>query len=180
MVEIVRFSSRPSRAWANGGGTTRVLLDDGGQRDGEWTYRVSVADLAGRQPFSRFDGVDRSLTFLGPGTLRMTVNGVRTPLAPWEEIRFAGEDEVVSDPTDPPARDLNVMVRRHALALSTRRTAASTRVDVPRDDSAVWISFGPRGTVDDHTLEDLDLAVLPTGGQARIEGPGLLCHFQSV
>ncbi len=107
---------------ANGGGSTRVLVDDADEGR-EWTYRVSVADLSVHQPFSRFEGVDRHLTFLGPGSLRMTVNGVERTLDRWQEIRFLGEDAVASEPSEPTASDLNMMARRIARTLTVTPTA---------------------------------------------------------
>lgn len=148
-----------------------MLLDDGP----EWTYRVSVADLAGLQPFSRFDGVDRHLTFLGPGSLSMTVNGTPSTLVRHEDIAFAGEDDVMSEPSESAARDLNIMVRRHARTLKARRTQGMGIVTPGEAAVTLWISLEPGGTVAGQSVGELDVALLRAGEDFRIDGAGLVC-----
>lgn len=169
----MRFASRPPKAWANGGGTTRVLVDDADERGGEWTYRVSVADLSGDQAFSRFEGVDRHLTFLGPGSLRMRVNGVDRTLDRWQEIRFLGEDTVTSVPSEPSARDLNVMVRRGACTLKVTPTVGVTPLSPTAAVSVMWISLEPGGLVGEQGVAELDLAMLRITEPVTVEGRGL-------
>ncbi|MBN9183300.1 MAG: HutD family protein, partial [Microbacterium sp.] len=175
-VEVIRFASRESRPWANGGGSTRVLIDDA-TTDGAWTYRISVAELVGMQPFSRFPGVDRHLTFLGPGTLALSIDGVRSALAPFDEVVFRGEDEVVSTPSDPSARDLNVMVRRDQRGLrAARLSGARTLTPSPDAVATVWISLAAGGVVGGRALQELDVALLPGGRPSPVSGRGLLAE----
>lgn len=174
----MRFASRPPKAWANGGGSTRVLVDDADALVGEWTYRVSVADLSGHQPFSRFEGVDRHLTFLGPGSLRMTVNGVERMLDRWQDICFLGEDAVTSEPSESSARDLNVMVRRGARTLRATPTVGVTTISPSAAVSVMWISLEPGGFVDKQSVAELDLAMLSPTETVKVEGRGLHCEIR--
>lgn len=144
---------------------------------GEWTYRVSVADLEGHQPFSRFEGVDRHLTFLGPGSLRMCLNGVDMTLERGQGVRFAGEDDVTSEPSEPPARDLNVMVRRGARTLRVTQTVGVVSVAASPGSVVMWISLQPDGVVDESSVGELDVAVLRGEAAIDIEGRGLLCKI---
>ena len=181
MTEIVRFTDRPSVPWANGGGTTRVLVDDAHPGGGEWTWRVSVAELAGAQPFSRFAGVDRHLTFLGPGELEITIDGVASTLTPLEEIRFRGEDDVASDPSAPSARDLNVMTRRGACLSDATRTERPASLMPSADASAaLWISLLPGGRIDGVSVAQRDVALLRLDAPARTEGTGLFVEIRSA
>src|SRR6185503_331887 len=80
---------------------------------GEWTWRLSIADVTAAAPFSSFPGVDRFLACLeGPG-LRVTRNG-KPILIPseGEAFGFAGEEAVSGEPLGPGVRDVNLMLRR--------------------------------------------------------------------
>lgn len=176
-IDRIRFAGIAPLPWANGGGSTRVLLDDG-TPGVDWSYRISVADLSGAQPFSRFPGIDRHLTFLGPGELSMHVDGDAVALGRHDEIRFPGEADVSSAPSAPSARDLNVMVRRALCRAAVVRTEASTilRPD-PYARASLWISLRPGGRLSDLDLAELDVAVLPPGGPVRAEGLGLFVEI---
>lgn len=175
--EIVRFASRPPKPWANGGGSTRVLVDDADEGR-KWTYRVSVADLSGHQRFSRFEGVDRHLTFLGPGSLRITVNDVERTLDPWQEIRFLGEDAVASEPSEPTARDLNVMVRRIARTLTVTPTAGVSIISPQAGTATIWIALDPYAFVEKKRVSELDLAVIGGSTPVTVDGKGILCEIR--
>ena len=171
-VDVIRFDDCTAVPWANGKGTTRVLVRDAAP-DGEWTYRVSVADLTGTQEFSAFPGVHRHLTFLGPGVLLLKIDGVTTPLSPLESTAFEGEDAVSSATSAADARDLNVMSRRgrrtvREFSLAPGEVRASD--DVER---ALWIALEP-GTIDSVEVGHLDVADLPPGSLVTATARGLL------
>ena len=109
--------------WRNGGGITRELAAWPAQ--GEWAWRMSVAEVAASGPFSRFDGITRWFAVLqGAGV----VLDVRTPCdsaavsasehrltensAP---LCFDGAAETGCELIDGPTQDFNLMVRNSNL-----------------------------------------------------------------
>lgn len=95
--------------WKNGLGTTLELASDAAQ----WTWRLAIADMPARAPFSAYPGVDRFIACLsGPG-LVLERAGARVPVPrEGEALPFAGEDGVTGAPLGPDVRDINLMLRR--------------------------------------------------------------------
>lgn len=179
-IEVVRYASCPPTPWANGNGSTRVLIDDAPEAGGEWTYRVSVADLSGAQPFSRFPGIHRHLTFLGPGALSLTVNGAASSLLPLDDVEFEGEDAVRSEPSAAAARDLNVMSRRGGRTVRAVQVRAAGVLPRSETGPALWIALEEEASVDGTPLEMLDVARLPAGRPTRAHGRGLLVEIGAL
>lgn len=176
-MEIIRFADSKSRPWLNGEGSTRFLLDD--DTGNGWTYRVSVADLTGSQAFSRLHGVHRHLLFLGPGRLRLNVNGDSKVVSLFECVQFEGEDAVVSEPSKSPARDLNVMIRRDA---GTARILQTTRLNIvlqpsPGRRAAFLIALESGCVVAGQHLQPLDVAILPSGQTTQADGRVVLVQI---
>ncbi|MGR3911376.1 HutD family protein [Burkholderia sp. SR8] len=136
----IRAADLVASPWKNGGGVTREIgaFPVGAALDA-FAWRVSVADVAAAGPFSRFDGVDRTLVLLsGAGMTLAEAGGARhvldTPLA---RADFAGEATIDATLHDGATRDFNLM---------TRRSAARGTLDV-------W----PEGT---HRVERADTVLL--------------------
>lgn len=180
-VDRVRFVDSEAVPWANGTGSTRVLIDDADARGGEWSYRISVAELVGAQRFSRFEDIDRHLTFLGPGVLSMHVDGRTHLLAELDTIHFNGAADVSSEPSAPRARDLNVMTRRGVCrAEATRTDGRDELAPDPRAHAAIWISLTATGRIEGESLDELDLVRLTPGRRWRTDGAGLLVEIRAV
>ncbi len=99
--------------WRNGLGATLEIATDAAVPGGEWTWRLSIADIAGRVPFSAFPGIDRFIACLaGPG-LNLERAGAHA-LAPreGEALAFSGEEVVTGSPLGPGVSDVNLMLRR--------------------------------------------------------------------
>ena len=123
---LIRAADLVASPWKNGGGVTREIAacvpaartaghPPGAALDA-FAWRVSVADVAQPGPFSRFDGVDRTLVLLsGAGMTLAEAGGARhvldTPLA---RADFAGETAIAATLHDGPTRDFNLMTRRGA------------------------------------------------------------------
>jgi len=119
-MPLTRFhrSALPAQPWKNGGGVTREVLclpeGSGFERFG---WRVSIAHIARSGPFSAFPGVDRVITLLEGGGVRLrSADGaidhrVATPLAPFA---FPGEAQVYGELLGADCDDFNVMTRREA------------------------------------------------------------------
>ncbi|MBK9369353.1 MAG: HutD family protein [Deltaproteobacteria bacterium] len=102
--------------WRNGGGVTHELLKLGEGAQG-FALRISVAEVTADGPFSRFEGVDRSIVLLSGAGMTLTwPRGDRTHLTPaMPHLSFPGEVAPNNRLIDGPTTDLNVMTDRAAL-----------------------------------------------------------------
>ncbi|AJX32705.1 HutD family protein [Burkholderia oklahomensis] len=134
---LIRADSLVASPWKNGGGVTReIAAHPSGERAAgaafdTFAWRVSVADVAQPGPFSRFDGIDRTLVLLaGAGMTLVEPDGARHVLrAPLDRVAFAGETALAAELHDGPTRDFNLM---------TRRDAARGSVDAWRGGGAAY------------------------------------------
>ena len=113
-VRVVAASDARRMPWKNGRGTTLELATDAPAGDpSAWTWRLSIADVPERGPFSPFPGIDRWIACLAGDGLRLHRRD-RVDEAPreGEALAFAGEDDVVGEPRGRGVRDLNLMLRR--------------------------------------------------------------------
>ncbi|MBU6248053.1 MAG: HutD family protein [Xanthomonadaceae bacterium] len=101
--------------WRNGQGITReiAVMPPGAGMD-DFLWRVSLADVVGAAPFSRFPGVDRTIVLIDGAGFRMTLDGAQvhaltTPCVPFA---FPGEAGVAVALAGGPTRDFNLMLRR--------------------------------------------------------------------
>ncbi|MBN6729543.1 HutD/Ves family protein [Burkholderia multivorans] len=133
---LIRAADLVASPWKNGGGVTREIaagFPEAGHADAPgaaapgagaprggaldtFVWRVSVADVGAAGPFSRFDGVDRTLVLLsGAGMTLAEAGGRRHVLdAPLARADFAGESAIDATLHDGPTRDFNLMTRRSA------------------------------------------------------------------
>ncbi|MCP1373129.1 HutD/Ves family protein [Dyella lutea] len=127
---ILRADELQPVPWRNGQGITREIaaMPPGAGMD-DFLWRVSLADVVGAAPFSRFPGVDRTIVLIDGAGFRMTLDGAQvheltTPCAPFA---FPGEAEVAVGLAGGPTRDFNLMLRRGR---------ATGEVEVWRDEAA--------------------------------------------
>ena len=120
---VVHLADVAATPWRNGGGATRELAAWPAQ--GEWHWRMSVAEVGSSGPFSRFDGITRWFAVLaGAGV----VLNVRTPsnddeLGSCEHrltmvdapLCFDGGAATACQLIDGPTQDFNLMVRDSGL-----------------------------------------------------------------
>jgi environmental stress-induced protein Ves len=95
--------------------TLEVATDAPASDPNAWTWRLSIADVPERGPFSLFPGVDRAIACLTGDGLRL-LRGARVDEVPIRglALAFAGEEEVEGQPSGPGVRDVNLMLRRGA------------------------------------------------------------------
>jgi uncharacterized protein len=113
MMRLLPACDRVAQPWKNGGGVTReVAAWPQGAGFGTFDWRVSIAEVASAGPFSRFEGIDRTLAVLR-GRMRLTfpervleLDSASAPLA------FPGEAPCEGEPLGGAVIDLNLMVRR--------------------------------------------------------------------
>ena len=123
--------------WRNGGGWTREIHAEGGEH---WSWRLSIAELEGRAPFSRFPGVERELVLLDGEGLQLDFDDgqVHTLMPPHQRLRFAGERGLHGAPLAGAVQCFNLMWRRGAVeAASWHRPLAGTMV-VFVDPGSTW------------------------------------------
>jgi uncharacterized protein len=113
MMRLLRASDRVAQPWKNRGGVTReVAVGPGGAGFDTFDWRVSIAEVASSGPFSRFDGIDRTLAVL-EGRMRLTFPENVLQLDPDSApLSFPGEAPCDGVPLDGPVTDLNLMTRR--------------------------------------------------------------------
>lgn len=103
--------------WKNAGGITHEIAvhPEGAGLDG-FGWRISMAEVAVDGPFSRFEGVDRSLAVLSGAGIRLCRPDGSGPVvdAAAGPVRFRGEDAVTGRLVAGPVLDFNVMTRRGA------------------------------------------------------------------
>ena len=91
MLRIIRNADYPARPWKNGGGTTRdIAASPPGASFDDFDWRLSLAQVDRDGPFSRFDGVDRTLVLL-TGAMTLHEQDRRIDLVRHEPVTFAGE-----------------------------------------------------------------------------------------
>lgn len=97
--------------WRNGQGlTTEIAL--GGDRD-DFTWRVSLAEVARSGDFSAFPGIDRIIMLIEGDAMTLHLPGHTQVLRTDEPFAFDGGVPVRCT-VEQPTRDLNVMTRRGA------------------------------------------------------------------
>lgn len=149
--------------WFGGGGITHELARHPVEGDFDW--RLSVAEVQQDGPFSRLDGVDRVIVLCSPG--RMVLH---TPdpveLQRFSPYAFDGESDVSCSVPDAPTLDFNVMTRRGVYVADVTTLANETaHVDVPTGGLAFVFCMDGRVTCD---------AVLRTFDLEQLDGPGVV------
>ncbi|MDN3310741.1 HutD family protein [Microbacterium oryzae] len=109
---IVRLCDVAPEAWSNGLGLTRVLVS-------RPAWRLSVAEIAGRAPFSALPGLDRVLIPLSDEGLVLDIEGEVHRVPRHTAISFRGENRVVAEAEGRAVRVFNVMVWRSAARVET-------------------------------------------------------------
>jgi len=98
--------------WRNQLGWTREILRSPAQ--GEWDWRLSIAEIESDAEFSVFPGIDRELVLLSGNGLRLRFadGETRELQPPHDRLRFAGERAVAGELIDGRTHDFNLMWRR--------------------------------------------------------------------
>lgn len=155
--------------WRNGAGWTRQILAEPEQ--GDWTWRLSIAEIEQDAAFSQFPGIERELVLLTGNGLRLRFgDGEAHDLQPPHgRLRFAGERPVAGELIDGPTQDFNLMWRRDAVdATLWHRPLVGPMVIFaePGTTWAVHLLGGRARFADDSGLPDMeagDTAVLSAG-----------------
>ncbi|RAR67764.1 hypothetical protein C7401_1012 [Paraburkholderia unamae] len=182
-LTLLRGADLAPSAWKNGGGVTREIAARaaaGASPDG-FAWRVSLADIERAGPFSRFEGIERTLVLInGAGLLLDETNAERREPRLTHALervldvaRFAGESSVDARLIAGPVRVFNLMVRtgaaRGALDVWPRggqrsacaRTVLVHAVQGPVDvsvDGGDAIALAPGDTLQVEARQAVDIA----------------------
>jgi uncharacterized protein len=106
-MRIIRWNALQAVPWKNGQGITREIAKEPNGKGFAW--RLSIADVAGDGPFSRFDGMWRILTVVeGKGMDLMSVSGtLQADLG--VPVAFDGALDITSRLKAGPVRDVNLI-----------------------------------------------------------------------
>jgi environmental stress-induced protein Ves len=172
---ILRGDALVPVPWRNGQGITREIaaMPPGAGPD-DFLWRVSLADVVGPAPFSRFPGVDRTIVLLDGAGFRMTMDGTRvheltTPCAPFA---FPGEAEVAVTLAGGPTRDFNLMLRRRRADGSVEVWRGATEPAVPPDLVLLHLVHGEARTPDGELAPGDSWLPAPSTGTAVSLGDG--------
>ncbi|MEI6024630.1 MAG: HutD family protein [Phycisphaerales bacterium] len=156
-MPILNASNRRRVPWKNGGGMTLEIATDAATIGGDWSWRISIADVSQRSTFSMYSGVDRFMMRLD-GTHLDIVRGEHTFAVPdtGTALTFAGEEEVVGIPIGTGVRDVNLMVRRDRW----RGALHILRDGCMRADAPKVLVHAARGDIEIHVHGEPDLKSL--------------------
>ena len=106
-MEILKLAELIETPWRNGGGVTRGIATGVVSDRVAWT--ISRADVARDGAFSDFSGMERVLTVVSGGAMRLEGPDVAFDAVPWVPVRFDGGLPIVARLRDGPLTDLNLM-----------------------------------------------------------------------
>lgn len=115
VIDLLPALSHRRERWKNGAGWTREILRH--PAEGDWDWRVSVAEVGSDGPFSTFPGCEREIVLLaGQGMhLDFDEGGSCLLAPPHGRLRFAGERPVSARLVEGPTIDFNLIWKRDAI-----------------------------------------------------------------
>lgn len=173
-MRIIRFAALAETPWKNGGGTTtEIAVSPPGAGFESFDWRLSVARVASEGPFSRFPGIDRTLTLIEGAGMRLAIEGreavtLTTATAP---LPFPGDVPAAAALLDGPIRDLNVMTRRGRWTHAVRRVEGETTIEPGNLTLVLALEEARLG---DERLGFGDAAMLEAGAKPVFRGRGLV------
>ena len=176
MILLPRAAYRRA-AWKNGGGVTHEVTRVPAEGDFQW--RLSVAEIARSGPFSDFSGYSRTMVLLaGDGlTLRASDGGSHGLTTPGDLIQFDGAEHMHCDLTDGPCADLNLMVADSAGAISARVQSVQTSFSVqdPRHQTRIVFAVDDTVALTDSRGNQLKLSTWDTAVCTAPDGEVICC-----
>ncbi len=99
-------------AWKNGQGMTREIAREPGE--GDFLWRLSIAEVAASGDFSLFPGYDRTITLIEGAGMRLAFEEApeKAILKRFEPFDFSGDWHCRCTLAGGPVRDFNLMVDR--------------------------------------------------------------------
>lgn len=156
--------------WKNQHGWTREIAR--WPPEGEWNWRMSIAEIEEDAPFSRFEGIERELVLLSGNGLRLRFgDGDACELMPpHDRLRFAGEREVHGELLDGPTQDFNLMWRRDTIDAQLWHRPLVGPMVMFVDPGSIWAVHLLAGQA--HFSDTSGLPALAAGDTALLAAPG--------
>ena len=129
-MRVIRSSEYRRMRWKNGHGeTAEIAISPPTATVDSFDWRISMARIEADGPFSRFPGIDRTLTVVAGSGLELAVEGLQpvTLFAGSAPYPFRGDSVAYATLRAGAVTDLNVMTQRTGFWHRVRRlTAAGT------------------------------------------------------
>jgi environmental stress-induced protein Ves len=108
----LRAADYRAMPWKNGQGMTREIARE--PADGDFLWRLSIAEVAASGDFSLFPGYDRTITLIEGAGMRLAFDEVpeKVILSRFESFDFSGDWHCRCSLVAGPVRDFNLMVDR--------------------------------------------------------------------
>jgi hypothetical protein len=174
-TRVIRANTYQRERWKNGLGWTREILRS--PAEGDWNWRLSIAEIDDDAPFSRFDNVERELVLLAGNGLSLHFDdGVEQVLQPpHDRVRFAGERGVTARLIDGPTQDFNLMWRRDRIDARLWHRPLVGPMVIFVDPAHVWAVYLMAGQ--GRFSEDSALGDIAAGDTALLVGSGQRQRF---
>ena len=171
--------------WKNGGGsTTEIAIGPVGASLDAFDWRISMAQVASDGPFSRFDGIDRTLAVIAGGGMELTIGG-QAPVVlghASEPLSFPGDVPTTARLLAGDITDLNVMTRRGQFSHRVTRVTQPADYASDGNDLAIVLSLdGPtevRDQAEHARLGHTDAVLIEPSESATFQiKPAGLCYL---
>src|SRR3546814_1773315 len=93
MSRVIAANEYRRERWRNGLGWTREIHAHRPDPGGDWTWRLSIAEIERDAPFSAFPGVDRELVLLHGNGLRLRFDDGESHLLGPPHGRLSSEEQ---------------------------------------------------------------------------------------
>ena len=170
MTKLTRLGASDYKRvrWKNDGGwTTEIAREPAGEGDFRW--RISIADIESDGPFSAFPGVSRDLVLLAGNGIELDIGNAPAQRLTerFQRVHFEGEANVDCRLLAGPTRDFNVMARRDAVHAEVVARPLVGSMVLFAEPGVVWIAHALSGhaqaRADDASVD------LATGDTLRID-----------
>ena len=127
-MRILKAERHRRMPWKNGGGETiEIAVHPPGAGLSGFDWRISMASVVADGPFSRFEGIDRTLAVLTGHGMDLEIEGMgrRSLTAGSDPLAFPADAPTGARLHDGAITDLNVMTRRGAFRHRVARVTLS-------------------------------------------------------
>ncbi|MBV8260613.1 MAG: HutD family protein [Paraburkholderia sp.] len=179
-LTLLRGAALVASPWKNGGGVTREIaaapmVTQAAASLDTFAWRVSVADVVQAGPFSRFEGVDRTLVLLeGAGMMLDEAGSTHALTQPLDVAHFAGETAIDARLVNGATRDFNLMVRRGAARGTLKVWRENARYSLRAQTVLLYCAHGEQ----DVRVDDDRHVRIKAGDTLRIDTPDAQCPLQ--